>query len=355
MPQQEFDRRRFLSVAGGAVAATAWGNSPLSALTGARTARRSPATNTGKVTQDMVGIQLWSCLVAKTVAPEQMLEGLAAVGIKYVEHAQSAFGYGGNMDAKQFRAALDNAGLKCPSGHSSGMYPFNADQWKQVIQDALIIGQDYVGIANATPKTVNECKQYVEAIHKAVEIGKAEGFKGRHFQHYDGGAWTPLTDDPTKRPVDIVMAGTTRNEFHGELDTNWALQQLGSIQAVIDMIRKFPGRFRQFHFKDGFAPVRNDGQGVPILSSTRFGLGDFGRPDPADPQNRPHAGFQDVLTAIRETQVWSKVLIIAEDDTSLPTCFDEAKLAADGLKDLAYTYSVDYERTLDPTDPDYPG
>jgi hypothetical protein len=98
-----------------------------------------------------------------------------------------------------------------------------------------------------------------------------------------------------------------------------------------------------FHFKDGFAPVRNDGQGVPIASSTRFGLGDYGRPDPTDPQNRPHAGFQDVLTAIRETQPWSKVLIIAEDDTSLPSCFDEAKLAVEGLRDLAYPYSVDYE------------
>ncbi len=58
-----------------------------------------------------------------------------------------------------------------------------------------------------------------------------------------------------------------------------------------------------------------DGSFQPIpLEPAQFGFGDWGRPDIADPEGRPHAGFQDLLTAVRGTQDWDNALFIAEAD-----------------------------------------
>ena len=56
------------------------------------------------------------------------------------------------------------------------------------------------------------------------------------------------------------------------------------------------------------------------------------------PSNRPHAGFQDMLTAVRETQDWKDVYLMAETDGSQATCVDYAKPCYDGLKGLKFSY-----------------
>ena len=69
-----------------------------------------------------------------------------------------------------------------------------------------------------------------------------------------------------------------------------------------------------------------------------FGTGVFGLPDPSDPQNRPHDGFQTLLTAVRESQDWKKVRLMAEADGSQATCLDYAVPAYEGLNGLTFPY-----------------
>ena len=69
-----------------------------------------------------------------------------------------------------------------------------------------------------------------------------------------------------------------------------------------------------------------------------FGTGVYGLPDMSDPDNRPHAGFQDLLTAVRETQRWDEVLLIVESDQSMATCVDYQGLAYKGLNGLTFPY-----------------
>ena len=343
-------RRKFVGMLGGAAAAgTTIGASQLFRSPAAQGALAGGRRCTHYVSRPMIGTISWTCNVLSEASVESWLTTMAAIGYTYVEHAAGVLGYGDawqsgldgsnfrvGMTAQQFKTALDNAGIKCRSGHVTGISPYQDSVWKQWVEDALLIGVDHLGLTNMTPATVADCKRYAADIHKAYTVARHLGFKGTLFQHYDVGAWAPLTDRPDLRPIDVVMANTSPGEFHAELDTNHALQQLGSVAAVIAEVRKFPGRMLQFHLKDGIAPKVPNNAGLELASSVEFGLGDWGRPDPNDPTGRPHAGFQDLLTAIYETQPWQQVLLITESDTSGPTCADYSELSYRGLNGLNF-------------------
>ena len=354
MTQSGLSRRALLGGLGGVLGA--------GALARAGLAGAAPATLTETVQAKQLGVQLWTCLASWETNGPETLALIAQTGYHFVEYA---FGYGSavmsdpasgriGMTPKAFRKALDDSGLWCIGGHGTSAYPYNDKAWKTYVEDNLIIGARGLGANITLPSTRDGVKRYVEDVHKAHEVARRMGFTGSQYNHLESAAWNRLSDVPGVYAWEYAAQHLPRDVWNPELDIDHAYQPLGSIGQVLRYIRKYPGRWSLFHMKDGepnvYLPDGTWEQGAPA----EFGTGVFGLPDPADPKNRPHAGFQDVLTAIRETQIWSKVLIIAEDDTSLPTCFDEAKLAADGLKDLPYTYSVDYERTLDPTDPDYP-
>jgi sugar phosphate isomerase/epimerase len=341
------NRRGFLGVMGGAVAGAAMASS-LSQLGRSAAAGTGTRTSTGTVTRDKLGIQLWTCLGLYLADMPETLNLIASIGYTYVEYAlgfgsvsQSDLSSGrAGGDAKSFRKALDNAGLWCNGGHSNGLWPYNDKTWKQTVHDALIIGQKYLGTNTGFATTKSACMKYVEAVYKGHEVARKMGFHGSLYNHLEDAAWNKLTDAPNKYAVEFVMEHTTPDVWNAEIDTAHALQPLGTINKVLALIRKHPGRFPFLHMKDGTAPVVlpdgtiEDGTGL----ATEFGIGDFGRPDPANPRERPHAGFQDVLTAIRETQKWSDVLLIAESDGSQATCLDYAQLAYSGLNGLKFPY-----------------
>jgi sugar phosphate isomerase/epimerase len=348
---ERMSRRRFVGMIGGAAAGAAIATSPFLGSTARGATTGHAATCTGYVPRPMLGTISWTCNATAVASAELWLQEMATIGYTYVEHAGGVLTYGDpqdssldgasprlGMSAQQFRTALDNAGLKCLAGHNllGWSAPYDVEAWKQAFEDAQVIGQWYAGITNATPTTYDDCKRYADGLHRAAQLGRSMGFKGSLFQHYDVGAFTPLTDRPDLRPIDVVMKYTKASEFHAELDTNHAMQQLGSVAAVIAEVRKFKGRILQFHMKDGLAPVAPNTAATELASSTEFGLGDWGRPDPNDPNGRPHAGFQDLISAIYATQPWNKVLLITESDTSGPTCVDYSKLSYDGLNGLSF-------------------
>src|SRR5690242_10256167 len=116
-------RRKFVGLAGGAVAAgVALGGSPLGALL--RPSAADASTCTGYVPRPMVGTISWTCNATVEGSAELWLEEMATIGYTYVEHAGGVIGYGSagdsgldgssprlGMTAKQFKAALDKAGV----------------------------------------------------------------------------------------------------------------------------------------------------------------------------------------------------------------------------------------------------
>jgi sugar phosphate isomerase/epimerase len=334
-------RRGFLGAAGGALAGAALARAGLAGAAGSGTA-------TGVVTQDKLGIQLWTCIAAWEADGPTTLALVAEMGYSYVEYA---IGYGSatesdtssgrlGMGPRAFRKALDDNGLWCNGGHGTSAYPYDDDAWKRYVEDNLIIGSRGLGANTGFPTTKSECMRYVEAVYRAHDVARHMGFKGSQFNHLEAGAWNLLTDEPDTYAWEFMVRHLPRDVWNPELDTDHAYTPLGSIARVIHYIRKYPGRWSLFHMKDGLPNVfLPDGSWVQSpLAPAEFGTGVFGLPDPADPEGRPHAGFQDVLTAIRETQRWNKVLLIAESDQSMATCADYGELFYKGMNGLTFPY-----------------
>ena len=335
-------RRTLLGLIGGTIAAA--GMSTAGLATGAPAT--PDGTAVGSVPRSKLGIQLWSCLASWEANGPETLEFIAQIGYEYVEFA---FGYGSatqsdfsssriGMDAKGFRKALDAAGLWCNGGHGTSAYPYNDKAWKQYVEDNLIIGSKYLGANTTYPTTSSECMKYVEAVYKAHDVARSMGFTGSQFNHMESAQWNRLTDKPNVYAVEWIMRHTDPHVWNPELDTDHAMQPLGSVGAAIAMVRKWPGRWSLFHMKDGTPDVVLPDGTVEQGAPAEFGTGAWGLPDPSSPRKRPHAGFQDMLTAIRETQKWNDVLLIAESDQSMATCADYAELAYQGLNGLQFPY-----------------
>src|SRR4028119_2325342 len=121
-------RRDFVKKSALALACTAVASSPLYAFL---------------KNEKLLGIQLYSIRDDMKKDPLGSLKQLAAIGYKYVEHAnyvdRKLYGY----SATEFRKVLDDLGLKMPSGHTvMGKQHWNdsnkdfTDAWKKTVDDA---------------------------------------------------------------------------------------------------------------------------------------------------------------------------------------------------------------------------
>jgi hypothetical protein len=290
------------------------------------------------------------------------VELLAKIGYAYIERfgtegggPPSPVGYGGMVGPsgttvaatpKQLKQVLDANGMWCSGGHDAGVWPYDENAFKQTVEAVLILEQPYIGSNPTFPTTVASCKQFAETMYKEVAVAKSMGFLGSIYSHFDlNGSLHPLTDDPSQTALDVIVQNTTGDVWNPEVDTEHALQMLGSIPAVLALVRRYPGRFHCLHMKDGTTPVELPG--VPLQqtestgASTEFGYGDWAKADPSDPKGRPHAGFQDLLTALADSGDWtdSRPLLIAEMDGS-PTGLDYAELYYPGMNGLQFKYNA---------------
>jgi sugar phosphate isomerase/epimerase len=348
MASPSLSRRRFLGLLGGATAAAG--------LAGAGAAFAGPgssSTATGVLPRAKLGAQLWNCQGLDAVDGPETLALLAQIGYAYVEFA--GFGFGSvtgadpasgrlGMSAKAFRKSLDDNGLWCLSGQGPAPYPYDDKTWKSWVHDNLVVGTKVLANNTGFPSRYAECKRYADAVHKAHDVARSMGYTGYLATHLDapGSYWGTLLDRPGTYAYAAVLQHTSADAFNVQLDCGNAYTALGSVKAVIEQVRAHPGRWPLHHFKDCVPNVfLPDGSWLPPggpAVTPAFGAGVWGLPDTADPDNRPHAGFQDLLTAIRETQDWSQVYVTTESNGSQATCVDYSLMAYRGLNGLTFPY-----------------
>ncbi len=99
----------------------------------------------------ILGLQLYSVRDDMEKDPMGTMKQLAAMGYKYVEHANYVQGKFYGYAPTEFKKVLDDIGLKMPSGHTvmnathwdAAKNDFT-DVWKQTVTDAATVGQRYV-------------------------------------------------------------------------------------------------------------------------------------------------------------------------------------------------------------------
>lgn len=221
------------------------------AVTGATLfARRALAVAQDKVP---LGIQLYSVRDDMSKDPVGTLKQIAAIGYKNVEHANYVDHKFYGQSAAEFKSTLDDLGLKMPSGHTvMGSQHWDesrkdfTDAWKQTVDDAAIIGQQFVispWLDETMRKTLNDFKRYMDVFNRSGELCKKSGMKFGYHNH-DFEFSTQLDG---RRLYDLILENTNPSLVIQEMDIG---NMYGAGGRALDLIKQYPGRFTAMHVKD---------------------------------------------------------------------------------------------------------
>ena len=212
---------------------------------------QSCASETTK--KGIVGLQLYSIRDDMRKDPVASLKEVANMGYVYVEHANYVNGKFYGFEPKEFRKILDDLGLKMISGHTV----FNrshwdeaeqdfSDSWRQLVDDAAILGQKYVVSPSMDMTMRNEYddfKRYMDIFNKCGELCNKQGMKfGYHNHEFE---FNESLNGQTL--FDIMMTSMDPKLVVVQLDIG-NLYNGGAV--AIDVVKKYPGRFENLHVKD---------------------------------------------------------------------------------------------------------
>lgn len=201
----------------------------------------------------IVGIQLYSVRDDMNKDPLGTLKQLAVMGYKNVEHAnyidRKFYGY----SVSEFRKILNDLGIKMPSGHTV-MSPKHwddtkkdfTDSWKYTIEDAAVMGQQYVispSMSADARKNYDDLLRFMEVFNKSGELCQKSGMKfGYHNHDFE---FSEKLNGETL--YDIILKNTDGKLVMQQLDIGNLYN--GGAKAI-DWVKKYPGRFESLHVKD---------------------------------------------------------------------------------------------------------
>lgn len=208
---------------------------------------------TKKMTNTILGLQLYSVRDDMKKDPLGTLKQLAAMGYKNVEHAnyinRKFYGY----SATDFKKVLDDLGLKMPSGHTvmSGN-DWNestkdfSDKWKQTVEDAATVGEMYVispWMDESLRQNYDELVKFLDVFNNCGELCKKSGLTFGYHNH-DFEFKYSLNG---KKIYDIILEKTDPALVLQQIDIG---NMYGAGGRALEILQKHPGRFKSMHVKD---------------------------------------------------------------------------------------------------------
>lgn len=203
------------------------------------------------VKKKKIGLQLYTVRNEMLASPENTLASVAQIGYKYVESAAYSDGKIYGIAPRDFKRILFNEGLLMPSGfiqtgqEDPSMKGTLINQLERAIEDAMMMGQVYLGISWLAPferKTVDDYKKLAEKFNRAGELCKKFGLQ--FFYHNHDFEFTPLQGII---PYDLLLRECDDELVKMELDLYW-LTKAG--KKAQEYFVKHPQRFPLWHIKD---------------------------------------------------------------------------------------------------------
>jgi sugar phosphate isomerase/epimerase len=239
------DRRSFLVSLGGGTLAVV-GCSP--------TARGALVSSPAKRKLDRIGIQLYTVRTQARADLAGTIGQLGKIGFKEVEWWGSHA-----LTPQQIRALLDQSGLTTPSVHIG--IPRAPEGWTPIFDSARVLGHRWITAASPPfqARTAEDWKRLAVAFNEAGKRVKDAGFRFAYHNHSEG-----MRAVDGARPFEIVLAETDPSLVSFELDIHWAYA--GGADAI-DLITRYPDRFRMVHVKDSM--------GAPDFKQADVGAGTY--------------------------------------------------------------------------------
>lgn len=212
-----------------------------------------------------VGLQLFTFFGIIDDDVKGTLTKIAAVGYKEMESAFSKKGGYYGMKPKDFKAMVNDLGMKWKSHHVLGA-PFKMppgakmpngpdgkpmvippmknlrDNMQELVDDAAEGGIQYLVCANAPTGTIEEIKSSIEILNKTGVACKKAGIQFCYHNH-----------DMEFKPIDgqvpyhMLLTETDAKNVKMELDLAWAVK---GGQDPVKLFKDHPGRFPLWHVKD---------------------------------------------------------------------------------------------------------
>ncbi len=215
-----------------------------------------------------LGIQLYSVREQMAQDFEGALAAVAGAGYTEVEAAALP-----NKSAKEIRAALDKAGLRCVSAH----HPF-ADlhaRFDEIMAFDKEIGVQFVICSSSgyrTPPAPGQHKQFsLDDWHYNAEQLNGMGEKAKssaiRFGYHNHSGEFDVTEG--KVPLFELLRLTEPGKVTFEMDCGWVV--VGGANPV-DVLRDYPNRFSMLHVKD-FQFQANASTGKRDAKVTELGRG----------------------------------------------------------------------------------
>ncbi|MDJ1469336.1 sugar phosphate isomerase/epimerase family protein [Xanthocytophaga flava] len=191
--------------------------------------------------QSPVGVQLYSFREQFAKDVKGTMQKVKDMGITYCEVA----GYYG-MDAKSFKAILDEYGIK-PTGTGAGFDQLaDPEKLKTVISEAKILGAKTVMCAwiphNGTDFTIQDVEKAVKVFNEAGKTLAANGLSLLYHNH--GYEFRSYKDHYL---MDEIITRTNPSYVNFEMDILWT-QHPG--HNPVAWMKKYPTRWKAMHVKD---------------------------------------------------------------------------------------------------------
>jgi sugar phosphate isomerase/epimerase len=230
-------RRKLLGSAAAVAGAAAIGfETPAQAHGGSRS----------RVPRDQISVQLYTLRDQLAIDLDASLAELREIGYRRVEHA----GFVGRT-AKQFRAALDRAGLRATSGHVGIPQPFTAATWEKALEDANIVGNKYIvhpyfgtGSDGNPIRDSKVYKAFAKDLNTAGRLARKHGLSFGYHNHHNEFA---RQDGGRSTGYDVLTRETDPGLVHLEMDLYWVTR---GANDPVDLIGRNRGRVSQVHVKD---------------------------------------------------------------------------------------------------------
>lgn len=196
---------------------------------------------------ERIGIQLYTVRRPAAVDLAGTLQRIAHIGFNEVEFA----GFYGHP-ASDVRKMLDDTGLAAPSAHIA--FETIRDD-PHTFDDAHAVGLQWI-VAPSLPRgPLTGFADWQRVADQFNELGAKVNAAGFRFAYHNHNEEFKKVDGNV--PLEILLEHTDPAVVAYEMDIYWAVS--GGADPL-DLLARYPGRFKMFHVKDGHAPFTDASQ-----------------------------------------------------------------------------------------------
>lgn len=193
-----------------------------------------------KPLKDQLGLQLWSLRGAFMKNPMEALDIAKSYGITEVETAGTA-----RMTPEQFRAELDERGLKAVSAHIG--YERLQKDFEGALKEAKALGVQWVFVPILPEKEKFDHARAMEAAENFNTWGSKFREAGLKFGYHPHGFEFGPGKAPGKTLFDEMVEATNPGDVYYEMDVYWVVH--GGADPVT-LLKRYDSRWAALHVKD---------------------------------------------------------------------------------------------------------